>query len=220
MDESEGEVDYDGNNYGSNDTPAQAAESQPEPESQNVLAAFGTGMGAGEHPVAAEYGEQLHLLREDAFDHLEDFIWQRDTIVYDEVEKMIRLTIGGGPNRNKWRNRLLTALYEVVCNLAWQEVAAHEPRTDKVSLRKLLATAFEGVISHYHLKATARDRLFVHFPERNWPTDLLAKVADLRAKQPTASWLVKACYSELLHRYAEEQQQVFFGESVYNTVST
>jgi hypothetical protein len=55
-------------------------------------------------------GGRAHLLREDAFDHIQDFIWKRDSPTFDEVEEMIRLSIGGGANRNKWRNRLVRLL--------------------------------------------------------------------------------------------------------------
>ncbi|KAJ1389139.1 hypothetical protein B484DRAFT_459715, partial [Ochromonadaceae sp. CCMP2298] len=117
-------------------------------------------------------------------------------------------------NRNKWRNKLIESLYQLACCLAWQEVASQETRTDKVSLHRLPCTAFDGVVANYHLKAYPRDRLFCHFPERNWPLDFLAKIAEERAKMPTASWMGKACHVELRHRSAEEIQSVFFGNKI------
>ncbi|KAJ1403321.1 hypothetical protein B484DRAFT_470410 [Ochromonadaceae sp. CCMP2298] len=167
------------------------------PEEFNVLAEFGDEHGAALGgrgsvpgvPGAGGDGEQLHFLREDAFDLVQEFVWEKDARVFEEVEEMVRLTFGGGVNRNKHRNQFVKSCYELACSLAWQEVAAHEPRTDKVSLYRLLATAFDGVILHYHLKAYARDRFFHHLPERNWPTDFLAKVEQEKAKTPKADWL-------------------------------
>eukprot|EP00601_Ochromonadales_sp_CCMP2298_P016522 CAMPEP_0173223000 /NCGR_PEP_ID=MMETSP1142-20121109/3552_1 /TAXON_ID=483371 /ORGANISM="non described non described, Strain CCMP2298" /LENGTH=217 /DNA_ID=CAMNT_0014151131 /DNA_START=3 /DNA_END=651 /DNA_ORIENTATION=+ len=158
-----------------NHTPQNA---EAESQQHNAMSAGG-GADVGGPPEA---GEQLHLLRPDAFDLQENFIWEKNVLVIDEVEEMIRLTVGGGVNRNKWRNRLVESMYQLACSLAWQEVASQETRTDKVSLHRLLATAFEGVVANYHLKAYPREHFFLHFPERNWPTDFLAKVAEERGK--------------------------------------
>jgi hypothetical protein len=141
-------------------------------------------------------------------------------LVIDEVEEMIRLTVGGGVNRNKWRNRLVESMYQLACSLARQEVASQETRTDKVSMHRLLATASEGVVANYHLKAYPREHFFVHFPERNWPTDFLAKVAEERGKAPTSAWLHKPARAELLHRPVGEQIAVFFGNRIYDTISS
>ncbi|KAJ1416548.1 hypothetical protein B484DRAFT_434492 [Ochromonadaceae sp. CCMP2298] len=127
------------------------------------------------------------------------------------LEEMVRLTFGGGVNRNKHRNQFVKSCFEMMCSLAWQEVAAHEPRTDKVSLYRLLATALEGVVLHYHLKAYARDRFFIHLPERNWPTDVLAKVEHEKAKTPKQEWLKQAAHTELRTRSVDEQRAVLFG---------
>jgi hypothetical protein len=193
------------------------ANTQPNSQQHNVLSAFGTGAGAALGGRAEEVdGDEDHLLRADAFDNPQDFVWLRDSVVIDEVGEMIRLTVGGGTNRNKWRNKLLDALWFLCCSLAWQEVAAHEERTDKVSMHRLLATAFEGVVANYHLKAYPRDHLFCHFPERNWPSDFMVKIAEERQKLPTQAWLNKASQAEVRHRPAAEQGQVWFGKRIYD----
>ncbi|KAJ1426615.1 hypothetical protein B484DRAFT_82241, partial [Ochromonadaceae sp. CCMP2298] len=205
----------------SSQSPTTNLELNGTPEEHNVLAQFGDGSGAalggrGSVPGVSE-GESLHLLREDAFDLAQEFVWERDARVFEEVEEMVRLTFGGGVNRNKHRNQFVKSCFELICSLAWQECAAHEPRTDKVSLYKLLATAVEGVVQHYHLKAYARDRLFAHLPERNWPTDVLAKVEQEKAKTPKQDWLNQAAHAELRTRSVDEQRAVLFGLKVYNT---
>jgi len=196
-----------------NHTPQNA---EAESQQHNAMSAGG-GADVGGPPEA---GEQLHLLRPDAFDLQENFIWEKNVLVIDEVEEMIRLTVGGGVNRNKWRNRLVESMYQLACSLAWQEVASQETRTDKVSLHRLLATAFEGVVANYHLKAYPREHFFLHFPERNWPTDFLAKVAEERGKAPTSAWLHKPAHVELLHRPVGEQIAVFFGKRIYDVAAT
>jgi hypothetical protein len=206
----------------SSQSPTTNLELNGTPGEHNVLAQFGDGSGAalggrGSVPGVAE-GESLHLLREDAFDLAQEFVWERDARVFKEVEEMVRLTFGGGVNRNKHRNQFVKSCFELICSLAWQECAAHEPRTDKVSLYKLLATAVEGVVQHYNLKAYARDRLFAHLPERNWPTDVLAKVEQEKAKTPKQDWLNQAAHAELRTRSVDEQRAVLFGLKIYNTV--
>jgi hypothetical protein len=205
----------------SSQSPATSLDLLGTPEDHNVLAQFGDGAGAaiggrGSAPGVDE-GEQLHRLREDAFDLTQEFVWAKDARVFKEVEEMVQLTFGGGVNRNKHRNQFVKSCFEMICSLAWQKYAAHEPRTDKVSLYKLLATAVEGVVLHYHLKAYARDRFFVHLPERNWPTDVLAKVEHEKAKTPKQDWLNQAAHAELRTRSVGEQRATLFGLEVYNT---
>ncbi|KAJ1416448.1 hypothetical protein B484DRAFT_401173 [Ochromonadaceae sp. CCMP2298] len=167
----------------------------------------------GDSGEAVDSGDGFHMLREDALDHITDFGWLKDCVVYDEIEEMVRNSVGGGVNRNKLRNRFIISLYHLCCNLAWQEVASNETRTDKTSLMKLLATAFDGVLANYHLKAYAQERLFQFFPEKNWPTDFLAYV-----QEPKQAWLAK--HKELLHRSVSEQQQALWGSSIQSFAST
>ncbi|KAJ1444013.1 hypothetical protein B484DRAFT_248707, partial [Ochromonadaceae sp. CCMP2298] len=121
-----------------------------------------------------EAGESLHLLREDAFDHFTmpaANSWRTNVPVVDEVEEMVRTSLGGNRNSAKFRNKLLKQLLDLVACLAWQEVAAHEQRTSTVACARLVATAVDGVLTNYHIKIWAQEQLFVHFPEKNWPTD-------------------------------------------------
>ncbi|KAJ1393494.1 hypothetical protein B484DRAFT_473005, partial [Ochromonadaceae sp. CCMP2298] len=75
-------------------------------------------------------------------------------------------------------------------------------------------------VANYHLKAYPREHFFVHFPEHNWPTDFLAKVAEERGKAPTSAWLHKPAHVELLHRTVGEQIAVYFGKRIYDVART
>jgi hypothetical protein len=56
-----------------------------------------------------EAGESLHLLREDAFDHFTmpaPNSWRTNVPVVDEVEEMVRTSLGGNRNAAKFRNKV------------------------------------------------------------------------------------------------------------------
>ncbi|KAJ1383316.1 hypothetical protein B484DRAFT_411181 [Ochromonadaceae sp. CCMP2298] len=147
-------------------------------------------------------GGTLHLLREDAFDHFTmpaSNSWRSNVPVVDEVAEM-----------------LVKQLLDLVACLAWQEVAFQQERTSAVACARLLTTAVDGVLQHYHLKIWAQQELFSHFPEKNWPTDLLACIHELKAVLPKASWLAKTAHAELLRRSVAEQQAVLFGQHMWN----
>eukprot|EP00601_Ochromonadales_sp_CCMP2298_P025138 CAMPEP_0173276448 /NCGR_PEP_ID=MMETSP1143-20121109/3528_1 /TAXON_ID=483371 /ORGANISM="non described non described, Strain CCMP2298" /LENGTH=328 /DNA_ID=CAMNT_0014213425 /DNA_START=9 /DNA_END=994 /DNA_ORIENTATION=+ len=174
--------------------------------------------------VAYQYGSPLMCWRviasseEDAFDHFTMPVansWRTNVPVVDEVEEMVRTSLGGNRNSAKFRNKLLKQLLDLVACLAWQEVAAHEQRTSSVACARLVATAVDGVITNYHIKIWAQEQLFVHFPEKNWPTDLLASIVELKAVLPKASWLAKAAHTELRSRSVQEQQTVLFGQHMW-----
>jgi hypothetical protein len=92
-------------------------------------------------------GGGLHLLREDALDHITELTYRRDwQQIPDDIEHVIQQASQGSLNRNKLRNRVIVSCYELIGNLAWQAVALQESRTDKVTLYHLLAQAFEAVL--------------------------------------------------------------------------
>jgi hypothetical protein len=64
-------------------------------------------------------------------------------------------------------------------------------------------------------KIYAQERLFIHFPERDWPADLVAHINEMQTIPPKASWLAKAAHAELRRRSVEEQMQVLFGQAIW-----